>query len=293
MTAKFEFGGSVILVTGASSGIGRQTAIELGRLGAHVVVVARREAELCKLTKEIADLGATATAIQCDLSIATEVQALADAVLTQFDRVDVLINSAGQAIRRSVLDSYGSLEDLDRLLAVNYLGPARLITLLLPTMVAAGRGKIINVASTVGLYPVPRYAAYSASKAALCAFSDALAAESLDRNVTVTDLYFPLVRTSMSQAIEEFRNRRDRWGYMMSTERAVSVIVDAIRTHPRRVTFGGWALALFRTISPSGYARWLSALYRAFPGKSESLYPVPAEHWTSKSARRLFKRSPL
>ncbi|MCZ6808124.1 MAG: SDR family NAD(P)-dependent oxidoreductase [Deltaproteobacteria bacterium] len=251
----------IILVTGASSGIGEALANRLGDAGASVLLVARSKDKLDEMKRSIEARGGTAFAYVCDLSDAVDTQRLIDAVLTEHGHVDVLVNNAGISIRRSVAKSYDRVHDFERTLALNFLGSVRLIMGFLPGMTAQKRGQILNV-STIGVQVnVPRYGAYIASKAALDAFSRVLAVEALSDGVKVTTIYMPLVKTPMMASTTIYQAFP-----MRTAEEAVELIVDGIVHQPKRVaTRVGTAFELAYRVAPKALDRVLHAAYQLYP----------------------------
>jgi acyl-CoA synthetase (AMP-forming)/AMP-acid ligase II/NAD(P)-dependent dehydrogenase (short-subunit alcohol dehydrogenase family) len=199
--------GKVVLVTGASHGIGEATARRLAAAGAHVILVARSAPRLAAIAAEIAARGGTAHAHPCDLEDMAAVEALGRDILAKHGHVDVVVNNAGKSIRRSIALSYDRFHDFDRTMRVNYLGPVRLFLALLPSMRARGRGHIVNV-STVGtrLPPAPRWAAYQASKTAFDVWLRSVAPEIRADGVTTSSIYMALVHTRMSAPTPIFRH---------------------------------------------------------------------------------------
>jgi uncharacterized protein len=167
-----RIGGSVAVVTGASSGIGAASAVELVQRGAIVVAVARREA---RLRDVVAQLGPAASYVVCDVASDESVLAAARAVLDRHGRIDLLVNNAGTPLHRAFLDT--PLADMAQVMDVNWLGQLRWMKAALPSMVGRGRGSVVNVASAAGLAPWTWEAAYSASKAAVIALTEAAAPE--------------------------------------------------------------------------------------------------------------------
>jgi NAD(P)-dependent dehydrogenase (short-subunit alcohol dehydrogenase family) len=230
--------GKTIVVTGASSGIGRATALRLGEAGAHVVLVARREAELEALAAELP----LATALPCDLTDAAATQELGAALAAE--GVDVLISNAGHSIRRSLDRSQDVAADAERLIALNYLAPVRLIAALLPSL-AERRGQVVCVSSIAAQAGAPGFAAYAASKAALDAFVRSASRERGTKGVAFTTVHMPLVRTPMvapsADLIEAVPS--------LSPEEAADMLASAVVHRPRRVGTPagelaaiGWAL---------------------------------------------------
>jgi len=250
--------GRTVLVTGASSGIGRATAKLLADKGAHVLVVARRVPELEALRDEITNDGGEADVYACDLSDPEAVEQLAVAVLAEHERVHVLVNNAGRSIRRSVRNSKDRFHDFERTIQLNYLGAVKLILELLPQMREHGGGQIVNVSTEGVLLSTPRFSAYLASKAALDMFSRSLAAEVLGDGVTVSTVHMPLVRTPMSAPTKLY----DRMP-ALSPEEAAAMIGDAIAYRHRRVaTPFGSLIGAASAISPAGMEAVLHGAYR-------------------------------
>ncbi|WP_328290276.1 SDR family NAD(P)-dependent oxidoreductase [Nocardia aurantiaca] len=191
--------GSVILVTGASHGIGKAAAKKLAAAGATVLLVARSLEDLEQVAADIREGGGSAHVYRCDITEFDAVEELGRRLLAEHGRVDVLINNAGRSIRRPIDESYDRFHDFTRTMDVNYLGPVRLLLTLLPSMRENRHGHIVNI-STWGLRmpPAPRWAAYGASKGAFDIWLRTVATEIAADGVTTTSVYMPLVHTRMS-----------------------------------------------------------------------------------------------
>ena len=163
--------GKVVMVTGATSGIGKASALKLARAGATVLVIARTAEKLEETLHEIDQLGGTAQAYSCDVSDLTDVDNLIQQVLADHGHVDILVNNAGRSIRRSVVHAFDRFHDYERTMQLNYFGALRLIMQLMPSMIENGSGHVINISSIGVLTNAPRFSAYVASKAALDAFT--------------------------------------------------------------------------------------------------------------------------
>jgi acyl-CoA synthetase (AMP-forming)/AMP-acid ligase II/NAD(P)-dependent dehydrogenase (short-subunit alcohol dehydrogenase family) len=222
--------GKVVLVTGASSGIGEATARRLGGAGATVLLVARRVELLEALRDEITAGGGTAFVHPCDLSDPERAAALAREVLAQYDRVDVVVSNAGLSIRRWLSQSYDRFGDFERTIRINYLGPVALLLGLLPSMRERGSGHIVNVATMGVDFPALRWSAYIASKSAFEAWLSGVAPEIRADGITTTSIHLQLVRSPM---LGPFR----MWRYIpgMSTEEAAGMVARAIVTRPRMI----------------------------------------------------------
>src|SRR4051812_16937190 len=157
-------GGKVVLVTGASFGIGEALARRLGAAGARVLLAARSGPRLEELARQITDAGGRAETFPFDLSDPHQVEQITRQLSGIPGGVDVVVHNAGKSIRRSLALSLARPHDFQRCMAVNYLGPVQLQLALLPSMLARGTGQIINVSSVgVRLPAAPRWSAYLAS----------------------------------------------------------------------------------------------------------------------------------
>ena len=162
--------GRVVVITGASSGIGKALALKLAREGAISLLLARRADELEEVVDEVRESGGRSYAYPCDITDQESVSQVVKTIIEEHDHVDVLVNNAGRSIRRSITLSTDRFHDFERTMAVNYFGAVRLVLELLPHMEARRFGHVVNVSSIgVQTHP-PRFAAYVASKAALDAF---------------------------------------------------------------------------------------------------------------------------
>jgi NAD(P)-dependent dehydrogenase (short-subunit alcohol dehydrogenase family) len=262
--------GRVVLVTGASSGIGRATAQRVGAAGATVLLVARRTEALRAVEAEIAAVGGTAHVLPCDLRDLDAVDELAAEILERYGRVDVFVNNAGRSIRRSIDESYDRPHDFERTMQLNYFAALRLILALLPSMREQRFGHIIN-ASTMGVQGrPPRWSAYIASKAALDAFSTCLAVEVRGDNVRVTNIHFPLVHTPMSAPTGIYDGAPG-----LTAEEAATTIAEAIRTRPPRISPRlGLLFQAAWLVAPTAMQRMLSSVYTRSLARSTS---VPVE----------------
>ncbi len=261
-------GGKVVLITGASSGIGRATAIKCSAAGATVLLVARTPEKLDETRAEIDDAGGAAFIHRCDLSDIADVERMASEVLQEHGRVDVLVNNAGRSIRRSIALSYDRFHDFERTMQLNYFGALRLILSLLPTMrkLTAGRkgGHIINISSIGVQTNTPRFSAYVASKAALDAWSRCVASEVIDDGVHITTIHMPLVRTPMIAPTKMY----DAFPTITPDE-AAEMICDAMIRKPKKVAtrLGNFGELLYN-LSPKASDAILNTAYKLFPDSS-------------------------
>jgi short-subunit dehydrogenase len=228
----------VVVITGGSSGIGEAAAKRIAGAGGHVALVARTRENLEKVADDIQAAGGVAHVYPCDLSDTDAIATMADKVLADLGRVDILINNAGRSIRRSLALSYDRIHDYQRTMQLNYLGAVQLILKFVPGMREAGSGQIINMSSAGVQTRAPRFGAYIASKAALDTLSDSLQAETINDGVRFTTVYMALVKTPMispTKVYDQFPT--------LTPEQAAGVIADAIVHRPRRLSppFGQFA----------------------------------------------------
>ena len=185
-----EIKGKVVIVTGASSGIGEATARQFGREGAKVVLTARRLNRLEALAQEIQGMGTRAETlvVQADLSHLEEIESLIAQTLKRFGRIDVLVNNAGFG-RMDWLEKLDPKEEIEAQFDVNVLGVVQTTRQVLPVMIRQRAGHIINMCSIAGLIATPTYTIYAACKHAVHGFSEALRREVKPWGIDVSLLY--------------------------------------------------------------------------------------------------------
>ena len=261
-TLERAVGGKVVLITGASSGIGHALAPRVAAAGGKVVLVARTKERLDEVAEEIRSAGFEAYVHPCDLTDAGDIARMAAEVLAEHDRVDILVNNAGRSIRRSIANSYDRLHDFERTIQLNYLGAVALILHLLPGMRERRSGLIVNV-STMGLQVnTPRFSAYLASKAALDAFSRSIASEILDDGVAISTVLMPLVRTPMIEPTSFYRSMPS-----ISSDEAAEMIAKAIANRPKRQsTTTGRIAEITYGAAPKVQDAVVNAAFKLVPG---------------------------
>ena len=192
--------GSVVIVTGASSGIGEATARQFGQEGARVVLAARRIDRLESLAREIESLGteAEALAVQTDLSRLEDIRSLIHQTLDRFGRIDVLVNNAGMG-RLDWLENLDPRSDIEAQFDVNVLGVVQTTRQVLPVMIQQRSGHIINMGSMSSLIATPTYTIYAASKHAVHGFSEALRREVKPWGIHVSMIYPGGVKTDFGK----------------------------------------------------------------------------------------------
>ena len=167
--------GTVVAITGASAGIGRECAMAFAREGARVSVCARRLERLETLAQAVGALGGEIFIMEVDVALEPSVQRFVEATVERFGRLDVLVNNAGYGVRGRVEEV--PADDYERLMRVNYLGTVYGCRAAVPVMRRQGRGVIINVSSIVGHRSLPGGAAYAATKAAQISLTESLRVE--------------------------------------------------------------------------------------------------------------------
>ena len=197
----FSLKDKVAIVTGASQGIGRDTALALAGAGARVVVAARSEEKLAALVAEIAAAGGEAFALKLDVADAEQVKAGFKQVVEKFGRLDILVNNA--AVTRDGLAMRMKKDDWDAVLQTNLTGAHLCIQQALPPMMKARAGRIINISSIVAQMGNAGQANYVAAKAGLIGLTKAIAIEIASRNITVNAVAPGFIATPMTDVLPD------------------------------------------------------------------------------------------
>jgi NAD(P)-dependent dehydrogenase (short-subunit alcohol dehydrogenase family) len=260
-TMREALAGKHVMITGASSGIGRAAAVKVAAAGGVPMLIARNVDKLEEVRAEIVASGGTAYVYAADISDMDSIERLIERVLADHRHVDILVNNAGRSIRRSIALSYDRFHDFERTMQLNYFGAVKLIIGLLPRMRERGFGHIVNVSSIGVQTNPPRFSAYVASKAALDAFSRVVASEVVGDGVTFTTIHMPLVRTPMIAPTKMY----DAFP-AISPDEAADMILEAMRGRPKQMgtRIGRFGEVLY-TLNPSLVDRLLHLAYRVFP----------------------------
>ena len=189
-----DFKNKVVLITGASSGIGKDTAIEFAKKGANIVLVSRTKEKLEQVAEQLKQFNVTVLVCQCDVSKKDQVKKMSKTVLEKFDSIDILVNNAGFAIYGSVTDL--SIDDIESQMETNYFGMIYCIKNFLPSMLDKKSGHIVNVASVAASFGLPGISSYCASKFAMLGFSEGLKHELKNTGVGITVVSPIMVRTN-------------------------------------------------------------------------------------------------
>ncbi|MFN8717663.1 MAG: SDR family oxidoreductase [Gemmatimonadaceae bacterium] len=191
------FGGQVVLITGASSGIGAELARQCAAAGARVALAARDADALARVAEECRTHGGEALVVPTDVTVEAQCRAMVDRTVAHFGRLDMLVNNAGMSMSAR-FDEISDLSIFERLLRLNVLGSIWSTAFALPHLKQT-RGRIVAISSLAGLTGVPKRSAYCASKHAMAGFVDALRVELRDSGVSVTVVYPGFVRSEINR----------------------------------------------------------------------------------------------
>lgn len=254
--------GKVILITGASSGIGRATAILTGKTRSPVIIAARRLDRLAEVAREIESAGGKALAIQTDIGDESQVAAMVDKAMQQFGRIDVLINNAAIGLYATVDET--TPEQMEKLWRVNYMGTFHAIKQVLHVMRKQQSGQIIVVASMSGRRGAKFKSAYCATKFAQIGLLESLRMELKDTNIKCTLIFPGGTQTEFFEVIENPGNRDVKlYGSVQTAEQVAAEILNAIE-NPRTEVITqrlGRLQLLLNAFSPD-LADWLVGRYK-------------------------------
>ena len=279
-----------VIITGASSGIGRASAVAVAERGATVFALARNAEALDELIAEIREAGGQAHAFTCDVTDSTSVETTIKDILGRFGHVDYLVNNAGRSIRRSVSASTDRLHDYERVMAVNYFGSVRMVLALLPHWRERKFGHVVNVSSAGVQASSPKYSAYIPSKAALDAFAEVVGSETLSDHITFTSIHMPLVKTPMIAP-----SRRLNPMPPITAEHAAAMVVRGLVEKPARIDTPVGTLAdVGMYFTPKLSRRVLHQIYLGYPDSAaargvEAAEPTP-ERRPKRPARATVSR---
>ena len=265
--------GKVVVITGGSSGIGRATALEFAKQGAHLVIAARRAERLAEVCVKIESLGSECLAVTTDVADRAQIQRLLESALDRFGRVDIWINNAGFGLSGSAEET--TPDEMMRLWHVNFQGVFDGSQIALKQMRAQGSGHVMNVSSMAALYPLPMNAAYTATKCAIFGFTDALSMELEGSGIHATTILPSLTNTEFPKAaIRKHAGGETKPPIIDSPEKVARRIVQCARK-PRPVLLFGpvprLALA-FHALVP-GFWRALMRKYIASQTGGKGVQP--------------------
>jgi len=248
--------GLVVIVTGASKGIGAELARQLAAKGARLVLAARNEEELAGVAKDCKALGAQAIPVKADVAVEADCERLVKEALLAYGRIDVLVNNAGISMWARFED-VKDMEILARIMQVNYMGAVYCTRHALPHL-KASRGRIVGIASLAGKNGVPTRTGYSASKHAMAGFFDSLRIELDGSGVSVTMIYPGFVSTGIREnaagpdgkpiAVSPVKESQ-----VMSVEECARITLAAVEARKREVvmTARGKMAAWLKLVAPS------------------------------------------
>jgi len=229
-----EWQDKVVMITGASSGIGRALAIDLGKRGARLGLLARRKDLLDELVGELGTHGAKSLALPASVEDAAAVGAAAERLRAEFGSIDVLIANAG--IGGTGDPAELKARDFAEVIEVNTIGAANCVAAVVPDMVARGSGHLVAISSLAAYRGLPKSAAYCASKAAVSAFFESLRLDLRPRKIDVTIIHPGFIKTPLTSG------RQAEMPFLMELDDAVAKIVWAIETRRKSYAFP-WQLA--------------------------------------------------
>ena len=276
-----------VVITGASSGIGLVTAVQVAKAGGIPILVARGQDKLEATKRLIESQGGTAYSYPCDLSDLHAIDALTKELSEEFDHIDFVVNNAGRSIRRSLRLSEDRFHDFERTMQLNYFGAIRLVMGILPKMRSQKSGHVVNVSSIGVLTSPPRFSAYVASKAALDAWSNVVSSELISDGVSFTSIHMPLVRTPMIAPTKMY----DRFPAITPAQ-AASKVIKALVDKPHEInTKTGQLGSLAHTLAPKTAFRVLHVAYQVFPDSTAARGDNPDARTERVSVQKALSRA--
>jgi thioester reductase-like protein len=258
--------GRTVVITGASSGIGRATALKVAEAGGIPLLVARGMEKLEALQEEIEAAGGTAHVYSADLSDMDAIDDVVARMLADHPAIDYLVNNAGRSIRRSIKLSEDRFHDFERTIQLNYFGAIKMIMALLPHMRERGFGHIVNISSIGVQTSPPRFSAYVASKSALDAWTRVVSSEVIGDGVSFTTIHMPLVRTPMIAPTKLYDHFPT-----ISPEQAAELICEGLSARPKEInTRLGTAGEVLHALTPKVMDQILHVAYKVFPDSAAS-----------------------
>jgi thioester reductase-like protein len=258
--------GRTVVITGASSGIGRATALKVAAAGGVPLLVARGIEKLEALREEIEAAGGTAHVYSADLSDMGSIDEVVARMLAEHPAIDFLVNNAGRSIRRSIKLSEDRFHDFERTMQLNYFGAIKMIMALLPHMRERGFGHVVNVSSIGVQTSPPRFSAYVASKSALDAWTRVVSSEVIGDGVSFTTIHMPLVRTPMIAPTKLYDHFPT-----ISPDEAADLICEGLRARPKSInTRLGTAGEVLYALAPKAVDQILHMAYKVFPDSAAS-----------------------
>ena len=272
---KTDFRDQVVVITGASSGIGKATAIEFAKRGANLVLAARREFGLEKTARECESYGVNAVVVPTDVSDENAVQELADRAMLEFGHIDIWINNAGVYMMGEIKDT--PVDAMRRLFDINYFGMVHGCKAVLPYMLERGRGQIINTGSQAGKMAYREAGTYCASKFAMTAFTDALRQELYGTGVNVSLMMPNSTDTPLFHYSANFAGREIKPMEPVSPAQDVADLFIRLASSKEResyVTAFPKALAAMHAVAPDLHDRLIAKQVQKKHFKDEPAEPT-------------------
>jgi short-subunit dehydrogenase len=239
--SQVNFTNQVVLITGASAGIGRCLAIDFAKLGADVVGCGRNKDRLEQAQNELRAIGPSSRMIPCDVGDREQVQKMVAEVLNAFGRIDILINNAGIGMRKPFAET--SLDTIEEIMRTNYLGMVYCTHAALPSMIAQGGGHIVNISSVAGKIGTVNLSGYCASKFAMNGFSESLYYESKPLGIHVSVICPGPVRTDFNRSFADIRPKSPAF-LMLAPETVSRLVIRAVTRKKYEIVMPS-SLALF------------------------------------------------
>jgi short-subunit dehydrogenase len=256
------FQDQVVLITGASNGIGRRLAIDLAARGAIVVGCGRSLERLQDLASELQRTSPLSTAVKCDVTQLDQVHAMVTKVVSEFGKIDILINNAGIGMRKPFVET--PIQVIEEVMRTNYLGVVYCIHEVLPLMIARGSGHIVNISSVAGKIGTLNFAGYCASKFALNGLSESLYHELKPLGIDVSVVCPGAVRTDFNKAFAEMPPKSPA-ALVMSPEFVSAAVIKTIErkrfevVQPRSLAFICW----FKRLTPNLFRSLVHRTFRS------------------------------
>jgi short-subunit dehydrogenase len=237
---KYNWKDKVVLITGASSGIGRALALELGRRGARLGLTARRAEELLRVAEEVGRAGGEALALPADVRSPGAMKEAAARVRERWGRVDVLVANAGMST--TTAGTRLDATEAGDVISINVLGVVNSVAAVLPDMIERGSGHLVAISSLASYRGMPKSGAYSASKAAVSTFFESLRVDLSKSGVDVTVIHPGFIRTPMTAG------RKKKLPFLLEAEDAACRIIRAVERRARTYAFPWQLASLVRVI---------------------------------------------
>ena len=237
---KYDWKEKVVLITGASSGIGRALALELGRRGARLGLTARRGEELLKLSEEIERAGGEALALPADVRDPAAMNDAAATVRERWGRVDVLVANAGMS--STTAGTKLNASEVGDVISVNVLGVVNSVAAVLPGMLERRAGHLVAISSLASYRGMPKSGAYSASKAAVSTLFESLRVDLRQSGIDVTTIHPGFVRTPLTAG------RKKKLPFLLEPDDAARRIIRAVERRARTYAFPWQLASLVRVI---------------------------------------------